>query len=73
MYSCYLPPEGSPWADTSSFYGHLISQLYLNSYADNIFVAVDFIDRVSVPSPIAFDILMDTMARDRAHMYLFSV
>ena len=29
------------------------------------------IDRVSVPSPIAIDILMDTMARDRAHMYLF--
>ena len=31
------------------------------------------IDRVSVPSPIAIDVLMDTMARDRAHMYLFSV
>ena len=31
------------------------------------------LDRVSVPSPIAIDILMDTMARDRAHMYLFSV
>ena len=31
------------------------------------------LDRVSVPSPIAFDILMDTMARDRAHMYLFFV
>ena len=31
------------------------------------------VDRVSVPSPIAIDILMDTMARDRAHMYWFSV
>ena len=31
------------------------------------------VDRVSVPSPIAIDMLMDTMARDRAHMYLFSV
>ena len=30
------------------------------------------IDRVSVPSPIVIDMLMDTMARDRAHMYLFS-
>ena len=30
------------------------------------------VDRVSVPSsPIAIEILMDTMARDRAHMYLF--
>ena len=32
-----------------------------------------FLDRVSVPSPIAIDVLMDTMARDRAHMYLFFV
>ena len=31
------------------------------------------VDRVSVPSPIAIDILMDTMARDRVPMYLFSV
>ena len=31
------------------------------------------LDRVSVPLPIAIDILMDTMARDRAHVYLFSV
>ena len=31
------------------------------------------LDRVSVPSPIAIDILMDTMARDRVHMYLFFV
>ena len=33
----------------------------------------NLLDRVSVPSPIAIDILMDTMARDRAHMYWFSV
>ena len=31
------------------------------------------LDRVSVPSPIAIDILMDTMARDRAHVLVFSV
>ena len=31
------------------------------------------VDRVSVPSPIVIDVLMDTMARDRAHMYLFTV
>ena len=31
------------------------------------------LDRVSVPSPIAIDILKDATARDRAHMYLFSV
>ena len=31
------------------------------------------VDRVSVPSPIAIDILKDAKARDRVHMYLFSV
>ena len=31
------------------------------------------LDRVSVPSPIAIEILMDALARDRARMYLFSV
>ena len=46
VYSCYLPPEGSPWADTTSFYGHLISQMYLNSFAENIFIAGDFNARI---------------------------
>ena len=36
-------------------------------------VAEQYLDRVSVPSPIAIDILMDTMVRDRVHMYLFFV
>ena len=31
------------------------------------------LDRVSVPSPIVSDILMDSMAGDRVHIYLFSV
>ena len=35
--------------------------------------APENVDRVSVLSPIAIEILMDTMARDRTHMYLFSV
>ena len=35
--------------------------------------STSMVDRVSVPSPITIDMLMDTMARDRAHMYLFSV
>ena len=36
-------------------------------------LCLEAVDRVSVPSPLAIDILTDTMARDRAHMYLFSV
>ena len=39
----------------------------------SIFTAGDKLDRVSVPSPMSIDILMDTMARDRVPMYLFSV
>ena len=35
--------------------------------------ATTSVDRVSVPSPITIDMLMDTMASDRAHLYLFSV
>ena len=37
------------------------------------FKALYFLDQVSVPTPIAIDILKDAMARDRVHMYLFSV
>ena len=36
-------------------------------------MSTKLLDRVSVPSPIVIDILMDTMARDRVPMYLFSV
>ena len=46
IFSCYLPPEGSPWADTTRFYGHLISQHYLNIYADILLFAGDFNARI---------------------------
>ena len=37
------------------------------------FEFADQLDGVSVPSPMAIDMLIDIMAKDRAHMYLFSV
>ena len=46
VYSCYLPPEGSPWADTTSFYGHLICAHYLHIYADFLVFAGDFNARI---------------------------
>ena len=46
VYSCYLPPDGSPWADTSVFFTHLISQIYDNSSADLIIVGGDFNARI---------------------------
>ena len=46
----------------------------LNLRSSNpLYATILAVDQVSVPSSIAIDILMDTMARDRAHMYLFSV
>ena len=57
----FLEPVDEPWPT----YG--CGQLMQGSSI------VTMLDRVSVLSPIAIDILMDTMARDRAHMYLFFV
>ena len=33
LYSCYLPPEGSPWANINVFYEHSLGELYLGSEA----------------------------------------
>ena len=41
VYSCYLPPDGSPWSNCTEFFGHLMSQLYINNDADAIFICGD--------------------------------
>lgn len=42
VLSCYLSPETSPWGrDVSSFFGHLLSQMYLYSEVDAICVCGD--------------------------------
>ena len=47
VYSCYLPPEMSPWGrDASSFFAHLSSQIYLFSNLDAIYVVGDFNSRI---------------------------
>ena len=46
-----------------------VSEFTLSSYSSEMVVA-SFRGR---ESSVNLDILMDTMARDRAHMYLFSV
>ena len=38
VFACYLPPEGSPWADPTIFFGHLISQIYLYSTTNTIII-----------------------------------
>ncbi len=46
-FSCYLPPELSPWGgDASSFICHLLSQVYLCSEMDVIFICRDLNARI---------------------------
>ena len=59
-------------------FSYVLPMLLIQDLGDNtkfvfFFKCAFDLDRVSVPSPIAVEILMDAMARDRAHMYLFSV
>ena len=47
LFACYLPPQNSPWGrDSSSFFAHLISEIYLNSYADFIICGGDINARI---------------------------
>ena len=41
IISVYLPPEGSPYADTEIFFSHLISLIYIHGYVDSIFICGD--------------------------------
>ena len=46
VFSCYLPPEDSPWGrDNTAFYGHLLSQIYFHNYVDCFFVCGDLNSR----------------------------
>ena len=46
IYSCYLPPEGSPYANTSVFFGHIISNIYINNSVDSVILCGDFNARI---------------------------
>lgn len=47
IYVCYLPPQNSPWGrDATSFFAHLVSELYINGYADSVLLAGDFNSRI---------------------------
>ena len=41
LISCYLPPDGSPYANTSVFFNHLLSILYLHSSCDCVIICGD--------------------------------
>ena len=47
VFSCYLPPENSPWGRNSEgFYSHLVSQIYFHNYVDLYFLCGDVNDRI---------------------------
>ena len=46
VYRCYLPPKNSPWAEPYKFFGHLISQLYVNSSVETVIICGDFNARI---------------------------
>ena len=47
VFSCYLPPESSPWGrDASSFFSHLLTQIYIQYDIDAIFICGDFNARI---------------------------
>ena len=47
VYCCYLPPEHSPYGrDSTAFYTHLLSLMYLHNFVDCSFVFGDFNGRI---------------------------
>ena len=48
VFCCYLPPEHSPYGrDSTAFFTHLLTMIYLHSYADSCFTLGDFNSRIS--------------------------
>ena len=41
VVSCYLPPDGSYYANTDTFLSHLISQIYINNNEDCMIIGSD--------------------------------
>ena len=42
VFSCYLPPENSPWGrDATAFFNHLLGQIYFHNYVDSVFICTD--------------------------------
>ena len=48
IYSCYLPPEGSPYADTTLFYSHLTTEIYKGYSSDLLLICGDFNSRIGL-------------------------
>ena len=64
IYVCYLPPVNTTWVyDSSAFFAHLISELYLNSHADCTILAGDFNARIGDAQDVNYTIDSDIPVR----------
>ena len=65
IFCCYLPPTNSPWAKPTTFFGYLLSQLYLHDKADLILICGDFNARIGKETDLAnFDHIPNRVALD---------
>ena len=65
IFSCYLPPDKSPWAEPDIFFEHLISQLYVHSSENAIYICGDFNSRIgSELDCVNFDELPKRIPKD---------
>ena len=46
IFSCYLPPEGSVYANATNFFAHILTLLYLHQDTDLMFICGDFNGRI---------------------------
>ena len=57
VFSCYLPPEESPWGrDSNTFYAQLLSYVYLYCHCDHIFICGDFNSRIGKAADYISDV-----------------
>ena len=76
IFSCYLPPANTPWAEPTKFFGHLIAQLYEYNNAEFILIGGDFNARIGKESEVAnFDhipsrIVLDTCKNGYSEIFL---
>ena len=64
MFTCYLPPEDSPWGrDNTNFFSHLLGQIYFHNYVDNVFICTDINGRTGGLDDIVQNIDSDIPSR----------
>ena len=79
LFSCYLPPENSPWGrDSSSFFGTLLSELYILDEVDTVIFCGDVNARIGalsdticgVDDSIPIRQVIDTYVNQHGHFFI---